>query len=128
MFARKSIITPMPPNSYEESGYIKMLAPGSYHDFQIRSTNVRDNMIKALQEKFPRDSIVKRIISHLQLFDKNSLDKYCPFIIVLNCLAKTKLVFTTSRIGLQEMTYTIDSLNAIPPEQFTKKSGWFAFF
>lgn len=130
MFSRKQspLSIHLSSDNTHLSNSLRMLAPGSQHTFNIRSKGVRDAIISALLEKFNTDSIVKRIIKHLEMFDKRCLDKYCSFIIILEPLAKAELIFNTSRVDGQSMAYTLTSFNSTPPEIFTRPRRFLGLF
>lgn len=129
MFSRKpSVISHSFDENTHSSNNLHMLAPGSTHIFNVRSKGVRDEIMIALKLKFPTDVIVKRIIKHLEMFDKRSLDKYSSFVIILDSLGKAELTFNTSRVDGQVMTYTLPSFNSTPPDLFTRSRRFFGLF
>ena len=104
------------------------LAPGSYHEFNISSRNVRDNMITELQTKFPNDRIAHNLVKHLLKIDKHVLNQYNDILLVLENLGGTQLHFKTSRMETKELVYTIPSWNTEVPFEFQTHKKWWMWW
>jgi hypothetical protein len=122
-----TIFTSDTQQTIETHPYTTMLAPGSLYTFEIKSRDVINNMCKALLDKFPYDSIVKKVIAHLKLLDKSKVSVYSDFIVILKSLGNTTLHFKTSRAENKMIEYTIESFHSTPPPNLIK-SNWLRFW
>jgi len=104
------------------------LAPGSYHEFNISSRNVRDNMITELQTKFPNDRIAQNLVKHLLNIDKHVLNQYNDILLVLENVGGTNIHFKTSRMETKELIYTIPSWNTEVPFEFQTHKKWWVWW
>lgn len=112
-----------------EIGQSTPIYPGSVHEFNISSQNVRDEILKSLKSRFGDNNIAKRVINHMKQFHKKSLDGYSEFVIVLTGLANTRLEFRTTRMDGHIVDYLLDKYDSSPPENFTKVASlWSKLF
>jgi hypothetical protein len=124
--ATSKVMTSVP--DIKASIYSISIYPGSCHEFNISSRNVRDEVIKALHQRFDGNNIVKRLIEHMYKFHKNSLDGCSEFVIILTGLAHARFEFKTSRVDGEVIDYFLDKYDSNPPERFTKnQNGFFSF-
>jgi len=101
-----------------------MLAPGSSHKFTIPSKHCVIEICNFLKAKFPNDTIVKRLIDHLNKMDKNAFRNYSDIYIILKNLSKTTIHFQTSRMEKNQIEYTIEHFDSEPPKELLPKK-WY---
>jgi hypothetical protein len=129
MLGSKNMSKVMTSSYSNESTQSISIYPGSIHEFNISSQNVRDEIIKSLEIRFRENNITKGVIDHLKQFHKNSLEGCSEFIIILTRLAYTRLEFKTTRIDGDVIDYFLDKYSSKPPERFVKSnSKWFSLF
>lgn len=96
---------------------------------QISSRKVRDGMIKRLGVLFYNQTnppFIEPLIDHLKLMGADKLDVYNKIVIVMEEYGVT-LEFITSRMGGEEMNYTIPKNPGPPPDELCRKK-WFGIF
>jgi hypothetical protein len=114
----------------------ELTIPG-FHN-QAAEVKTFDNTYPLESQSYKRDAIIKiirqhntdaiPIIAHLKKFGKKSLDEYSQveIIILPPCMPrKHRLVFTTTRMEVSEMTYTVSDLSLDPDPRLAAKWPWY---
>jgi len=95
--------------------------------FRIPQTNVRDGIIKALQDHLPTASYSAPLVAHLKKFGQDKLDPYTDLEFVLDPY-HVVLKFESNRAdNRQAMTYRMPHLNvdSEPDSIFMPTKSWF---
>ena len=90
-------------------------------EFKIGSRKVRDGMIRILQTELKDQSFTAPLITHLKKIGYNKFDEYNEITLLVGP-NKLNLHFTTTLMGGGELTYTISSYDAVPPDDLVKRT------
>lgn len=97
------------------------------YQFNIRSKNVRDNIIATFLTNFKDDKHIRDIEAHFMAFDSKVLDEFSEFVIYIRMYG-TKIRFTTSRMEYSGMEYSLTSWDSKPAKQFEKRKKFLGIF
>jgi hypothetical protein len=90
-------------------------------EFKIASRKVRDGMIRVLQTELKDQSFAAPLIAHLNKIGYKKFDEYNEITLVVGP-HKMNLHFTTTLMGGGDLTYTIPSYKALPPDDLRKRT------
>ena len=90
-------------------------------EFKIPSRKVRDGMIRVLQTELKEQAFTAPLITHLKKIGYKKFDEYNEITLLVGP-NKLKLHFTTTLMGGGELTYTIPSYEALPPDDLAKRT------
>ena len=83
----------------------------------------RDAIIDLIRLNHKDDTFTTPFVAHLMKIGKKSLDEYSELEFLLKEYGQ-RLVFTSSRMEKNEMTYTIPDLSLEPDVRLAARKGW----
>jgi hypothetical protein len=89
-----------------------------------RHTRKRDAIIDLIRLHHTDDAFYKPFVAHLMKIGKKSLDEYSEVEFLIKEYGQ-RLVFTSSRMEKNEMTYTIPDLSLEPDVRLAARRLWF---
>ena len=90
-------------------------------DFHLTSRKVRDGMIRIIGDELKNETFSAPLIAHLKKIGYKKFDEYNEITLVLKS-DNIRLHFSTTLMGGNTLTYTIDKYSMEPPDDMARRT------
>ena len=90
-------------------------------DFHLTSRKVRDGMIRIVGDELKNETFSAPLIAHLKKIGYKKFDEYNEITLVLKP-NNIRLHFSTTLMGGNTLTYTIEGYGVNPPDDMIKRT------